>query len=152
MRLSALRLNDQLSTNEKQFVHAAAHRGLRLDGRHISAPRPCALVVKRVSGNQSLAEATIGSTRVSAVVSAELTLPFPDRPSEGFLHVTAEVMPCASPSALNASANQELQIVEKSLKDSRAIDVEGLCVVAGSRVWAVKCQIVGFARRRATKP
>jgi exosome complex component RRP45 len=138
--LTPLRLVDRLSTNEREFVlHAAKVKHLRVDGRTLKQARKCALRVRRVSQTNSLAECQLGQTRVSCIVSAELVAPYPDRPGEGFLLVTSETMPCASP---GDSSTQLLHLVEKSLRDSRALDVEGLCVAAGIKVWAVRCQLV----------
>jgi len=80
----------------------------------------------------------VGSTRACAIVTCELVAPYPDRPNEGMFTVSSEVAPCASPSGANVS----LQLVERALRESKAIDVEGLCVQAGARVWSVKLQIV----------
>lgn len=33
------------------------------------------------------------------------------------------------------------RIVERGLRDSRAVDTEALCIVAGEKVWAIKCHI-----------
>jgi len=134
------------STNECEFILAAVQTGLRADGRRPMHARQTQVHVKRVSDTNSMAEATVGDTRVVSIVSCELTVPFADRPSEGFFTVSTEVMACASPSGQNAS----LQLVEKALKESRAIDVEGLCVAAGLRVWSIKCHIVRcpFFRQR----
>ena len=34
-----------------------------------------------------------------------------------------------------------MRLLERSLRKSQAVDVETLCVVAGKRVWSVRCDV-----------
>lgn len=105
--------------------------------------------------------------RVFAVVAAEVVKPFPDRPTDGFLHLSVELSPMASagfdvrasaprarPRALSPTRSASLQggrmsaqgieiqrIIERSFRDSRAVDTEALCIVAGEKV-RVLCRAV----------
>jgi exosome complex component RRP45 len=33
------------------------------------------------------------------------------------------------------------QIIDRSIRDSHSLDVEALCVVAGEKVWSLRCDI-----------
>ena len=46
---------------------------------------------------QASAEIQLGQTRVLTVVTSEITPPYPDRPTEGFLNINVEYSPMATP-------------------------------------------------------
>eukprot|EP01116_Phalansterium_solitarium_P024287 TRINITY_DN8866_c0_g1_i1.p1 TRINITY_DN8866_c0_g1~~TRINITY_DN8866_c0_g1_i1.p1 ORF type:complete len:390 (-),score=153.13 TRINITY_DN8866_c0_g1_i1:8-1177(-) len=131
-----------LSTNERQFILGALREKLRIDGR-----RPFDFRTVKISFGMSYghAEVQIGSTRVIGVVSAEVVEPWPDRPTEGFFTFNTEFSPMAD-AAFEIGRPSELAIelgrlVERSLRDSRAIDAEALCIKAGDKVWSVRCDL-----------
>ena len=130
---------DSISDPERRFLLSSALLGaIRLDGRGLNEPRPCSLSVSTVARSRSLARCSLGdATKVACLVSAELVAPYPDRPNEGSIVIQTDYMHSAGPSP---SSTFDLQLVERAIL--RAIDVESLCVVPGSRVWAVKCQLV----------
>jgi hypothetical protein len=76
---------------------------------------------------------------ILAVVSADIVKPFPDRPAEGFLNFQTSFATMSDP-ALDTSARwadravEVGRIVEKSIRESRAVDTEALCVVPGEKV------------------
>jgi exosome complex component RRP45 len=77
------------------------------------------------------------------VVSAELVQPYADRQSEGALYFNVEFSPMASPSfearvRPGEAATLLARLIERSFRDSRAVDLEGLCVLAGKKV---RCSI-----------
>jgi exosome complex component RRP45 len=71
--------------------------------------------------------------------------PFPDRPAEGFLQFVAEFTPMAAPlySSGRVSDDEILlnRMLEKVLRGSRALDTEGLCIVAGKMVWSIRVDV-----------
>jgi exosome complex component RRP45 len=85
-------------------------------------------------------------------VHGEIVPPFPDRPTEGFLHFAVELSPMASPSfeasasagrgaASSIAAAELARLVERGVRESRALDTEALAVVAGEKVWAITCHV-----------
>lgn len=62
----------------------------------------------------------------------------PERPTEGFFHFNTEFSPMASPAFESGrppeSAIELGRIVERGLRESKAIDTEALCIVAGVKV------------------
>ncbi|KAJ2336591.1 3'-5'-exoribonuclease, partial [Coemansia sp. RSA 2681] len=89
----------------------------------------------------------LGQTRVLARVSCEVTRPFPDRPTEGIVLFNTELSSMAGfglDSSSSKSSTQEVAIsrmVERVIKQSRAIDSEALCILAGEKVWTVRIDI-----------
>jgi exosome complex component RRP45 len=80
---------------------------------------------------------------VLACVACEVVAPQPERPTEGFFKFDVEF---ASMSNVSAEAGRQnvrgvalSRVVEKSLRDSDAIDVESLCIIAGEKVWSIRC-------------
>jgi exosome complex component RRP45 len=130
---------DILSEAERSFILKAAHkRSIRTDGRGLLEPRTCQIKVRTVAKARSLATCVLGNgTKASCTVSAELSLPYPDRPSEGILSIQADYMHSAGTRSLGVA---DLQPLERALQ--KAIDVESLCVVPGLRVWIVRCHII----------
>lgn len=133
-----------LSHNEKEFLLAALHSDQRVDGRHLLDSRRV-----RISfpGECGTAEAVLGGTRVLAVVSGELVEPYPERATEGFFVFSAELSAlCSERFKENERATRWAslglsRLLERTLRDSNALDVESLCVVAGVRVWSIRVDV-----------
>ncbi|RLN62696.1 hypothetical protein BBJ28_00026640, partial [Nothophytophthora sp. Chile5] len=115
--------HDFLSENERQFLASCLRQPphVRADGRELMQQR-------------------------------KIVPPFPDRPSEGFLHFAVELSPMASPSfeasasagrgaASSVAAAELARLVERGVRESRALDTEALAVVAGEKVWAITCHV-----------
>ncbi|ORX49032.1 hypothetical protein BCR36DRAFT_404935 [Piromyces finnis] len=130
------------SINEKNFLYEALRQGKRIDGRGIYDVRN----IKITFGNQyGHVQVQLGKTRVFANVSWEVVKPYPDQPTEGFLRFNTEMSPMASPE-FEPEKLSELEVIvsrllEKSLRRSRAIDTEGLCIIAGEKVWSIRVDI-----------
>lgn len=117
----------QIETN---FVLESLQKGLRVDGRGPNDLRQLRLTCGPALG---MAEVQLGQTRVLARVSCQPTRPYPDRPSEGLVSFNTEF-------SRPDTTGQEIAIsrmLEKVLKQSRAIDTESLCIIAGEQVWSV---------------
>ncbi|KAI9143007.1 ribosomal protein S5 domain 2-type protein [Paraphysoderma sedebokerense] len=130
------------STNEKSFLIEALKSGVRLDNRGVYDFRPVRITFGSELGT---AEVQLGRTRVSATVTAEVIRPNPDRPSEGVVIFNTEFSPMASPNFEAGRLSEEeilvSRILEKALRRSRAIDTEGLCILANEQVWQVRIDI-----------
>ncbi|KAK4231538.1 ribosomal protein S5 domain 2-type protein [Podospora fimiseda] len=130
------------SLNEKQFVIQALQENLRLDGRELEQYRPLELTL----GDQyGVADATLGKTRVLAKASAELTVPYTDRPLDGIFTIATELSPMTSPAfELNRPTETEVllsRLLEKTVRRSNALDTESLCLIAGQKCWSVRVDV-----------
>ncbi|KAH9545098.1 hypothetical protein CY35_12G031300 [Sphagnum magellanicum] len=132
----------RMSINEKQFIEAALRENQRIDGR---TPFDFRRLVINFSKGDDSAEVQLGQTRVLAVVSAQLVQPYPDRPNEGTLAVFTEFSPMADPGFEPGRPGEmavELgRIIDRGLRESKAVDTESLCVLAGRSVWAIRLDI-----------
>ncbi len=134
-----------MSLNERAFILTALKDSdFRADGRTPRDTRPLRVTYARAEG-QASAEIQLGKTRVLTVVTSELTPPYPDRPTEGFLNLNIEYSPMATLGIDNARSNPTLvevdRVIERCLRQSRALDTEALCVMAGHKVWSLRCDV-----------
>ncbi|KFQ99654.1 Exosome complex component RRP45, partial [Opisthocomus hoazin] len=87
----------------------------------------------------------LGKTRVLAQVSCELVPPKPNRPTEGILFFNLELSPMAAPGFEPGRQSELLvklnRLIERCLRDSKCIDTESLCVVAGEKVWQIRLDL-----------
>jgi len=140
-----------LSLNEQAFIRTALSSasvgeeggsggGLRLDGRSATDVRE--VLISFPPGSSGSAMVQLGGTRVLAVTTADLVQPFPDRPNEGALNLFVNFSPMASPAYEPGHPSErgveQARLVERALRESRAIDLESLCVLAGEKVWQVR--------------
>ncbi|PFX14581.1 Exosome complex component RRP45 [Stylophora pistillata] len=87
----------------------------------------------------------IHNSRVLAQVSCEVVQPKPNRPTEGQLFISVELSSMASPAFESGRMTEfgtELnRFMERCYVESRAIDVESLCIVAGEKVWSIRVDV-----------
>lgn len=85
------------------------------------------------------------ASRVVANVSAEVTVPFADRPFDGVFTITSELGPMVAPSfEVNRPTETEVllsRVLEKTIRRSGALDTESLCLVAGQKCWSVRVDV-----------
>ena len=137
-----------IANAEKAFVRdAILKHGLRLDGRRDVDSRP---LLVRFCGN-GVCEAQLGRTRVMAEISCVITEPFGDRAHDGSYVFDVALSPMASAAfpkdGFTQASNFVSRVVERSLKESNAIDTESLCIVAGSKVISSWCYYCFFNNR-----
>jgi exosome complex component RRP45 len=135
---------------QRDFALQALRSGVRVDGRALDAARTARIVLGPSHGQ---AHVTLGRTVALASATASPIAPYADRPAEGTLSVSVEVSAAASePAALefavhgahppaDRTALALRGLVERVIRDSRAIDTEALCILAGKRVWAVAVDV-----------
>lgn len=132
-----------LSTCEKTFVEKAIIEKIRVDSRNLMEFRSFGLFFGRDFGS---VVCSLGETRVFAQVSCELTTPKATRPNEGTIFINAEMGPMAAPNLeigfpLTDSCIQINRILERTLRESRCVDLESLCIIAEEKVWNLRVDI-----------
>ncbi|KAG2671130.1 hypothetical protein I3760_14G119200 [Carya illinoinensis] len=132
----------RLTVNEKKFIETALQSDLRIDGRRPFDYRSLSIKFGREDGS---AEVQLGQTHVMGFVAAQLVQPYKDRPNEGTLSIFTEFSPMADPSfepGRPGEAAVELgRVIDRGLRESRAVDTESLCVLSGKLVWAVRVDL-----------
>lgn len=125
---------------QKQIAQLMA-KGRRLDGRGLTDYREIKVeqgIIERAEGS---ARVLLGKTEVLVGTKIETGEPFPDTPDEGVLTVNAELVPLASstfePGPPDENSIELARIVDRGIRESKAIDVEKLVIQAGKNVFVV---------------
>ncbi|CAH2063376.1 unnamed protein product, partial [Thlaspi arvense] len=132
----------RLTVNESKFVETALQSELRVDGRGLYDYRKLTIKFGKEYGSS---EVQLGQTHVMGFVTAQLVQPYKDRPNEGSLSIFTEFSPMADPSfepgRPGESAVELGRIIDRGLRESRAVDTESLCVLPGKMVWSVRIDL-----------
>ena len=140
---------ETLSNNEISFIQESLKLGLRIDGRGLFEVRKLSINFMQKRGH---VEVSLGDSLVFCATEVTIDSPFPDRPNEGFLTFNVNYLPMAHPgfeSVIGSNLSQrgrryrneisqELErLLEKTIKKSRALNPESLCIVSGKFAWHV---------------
>lgn len=125
---------------QKQIAQLIA-KGKRLDGRELTDYREMKVeqgIIERAEGS---ARVLLGKTEVVVGIKIEMGEPFADTPNEGVLTVNAELVPLASPSfepgPPDESSIELARIVDRGIRESKALDMEKLVIEPGKKVFIV---------------
>ena len=115
--------------------------GKRLDGRALTDFRELKIEQGVIEKAEGSARVYLGKSQVLVGVKVETGAPFPDTPNEGVMTVNAELVPLASPTYETGPPDEtsiELaRIVDRGIRESKAIDTEKLCIEPGKKVFVV---------------
>lgn len=136
-----------VSTNERRFAAECIAEGYRLDGRKPTEARSVAV---QVGPSWGFAEVTFDKSQAIASTVVEAVAPASDRPNEGTLSISIDLSPASSESAAREALQRSTghqaffetrTAIESFVRESRAIDTEALCILAGVKVWAVRVAV-----------
>jgi exosome complex component RRP42 len=129
----------------KEHVVAALRKGVRLDGRRLDEYRPIALEVNGIRNAEGSCKATCGEMILIAGVKLSTGTPFPDTPNSGVLIVNAELLPISSPlfepGPPSVDSIELSRVIDRGIRESKAIDEESLCITPGERVWMANIDV-----------
>ena len=115
--------------------------GKRLDGRELTDYREVKVESGLIERAEGSARVRLGKTEVLVGVKIETGAPFPDTPNEGVLTVNAELVPLASPSFEPGPPDENsielARVVDRGIRESKAIAVEELCIEPGKKVFII---------------
>jgi len=125
---------------QKQIAQLIA-KGTRLDGRGPTDYRETKIeqgIIERAEGS---ARVLLGRTEIVVGTKVETGEPFSDTPNEGVLTVNAELVPLASstfePGPPDENSIELARIVDRGIRESKAIDTEKLCIEPGKSVFVI---------------
>ena len=126
---------------KKKRITEILASGKRTDGRGLTEYREIQIesgVIERAEGS---ARVRLGKTEIIVGVKLGTGTPFSDVPNKGVLTVNAELVPLASPSfepgPPGEKAVELARVVDRGIRESKAIDLEKLCVESGKLVFVV---------------
>lgn len=129
-----------INVKKKRIIEMLAS-GKRADGRGLTDYREIQVesgVIERAEGS---ARVRLGRTEVIVGIKIGTGTPFPDTPDTGVLTVNAELVPLASatfePGPPGEKAVELARVVDRGIRESKAIDLEKLCVESGKLVFVI---------------
>ena len=116
-------------------------RGKRIDGRGLTDYREIQIETGLIERAEGSARVRLGKTEVLVGTKIEIGEPFSDVPNEGVLTVNAELVPLASPTfepgPPDENAIELARVVDRGIRESKAIALEDLCLIPGKKVFIV---------------
>lgn len=134
--------------NEQQRKHLiqALTQNYRFDGRTLDQYRDVVIERGVSETAEGSARVRIGKTDIFAGVKLSIGEPYPDTPDEGSLVIGAELIPMASPKfelgPPSIEAVELARVVDRAIRESKAIDVKKLCIKKGEKIWTVSVDVV----------
>lgn len=133
--------NDILTEIHRDQMYNLLQREEREDGRAFDEYREISIetgVLERAEGS---AIVKIGDTRVAVGIKMQTGEPFSDTPDVGVIITNAEFIPLASPTFESGppgeNAVELARVVDRGIRESKAIDLKKLCLVEGEKVWLI---------------
>jgi len=130
---------------KRHTMETLLNRGIRLDGRRLEDIREVEIVPGYVERAEGSALVRLGETVVLAGVKTDIVAPFPDTPNEGVLVVHAEFVPLASPTfepgPPDENAIELARVIDRSLREIKAVALDKLVLEPGKHVWRVYVDI-----------
>lgn len=113
----------------------------RLDGRDLENYREIKVEAGLIEKAAGSALVSLGKTKVMAGIKIETGAPFLDTPEDGVLTVNVELVPLASPSFEPGPPNEDAielaRVVDRGIRESKAVDLKKLCIVPAKKVFVV---------------
>lgn len=126
---------------QKEFILRCVEEGKRADGRGLEDFRKVEIEHNPIENAEGSARVKIGETDVIVGVKLGTGEPFPDKPDDGVLIVTAELSPIASPKfepgPPREGAIELARVVDRGIRESGSIDTKKLCITPKEKVWCV---------------
>jgi exosome complex component RRP42 len=123
---------DILDEIKKDYVIDLMKKEKRPDDRGFLDYRPCTVEKGIFDSAEGSARVKLGKTQVVAGVKIDVGTPFKDRPDEGVLSTTAELLPLASPTfepgPPDEGAIELARIVDRGIRSSNAVDLNTLFI------------------------
>ena len=142
MRLRFNKMYRELRTHIISLLNADT----RLDGRKLTEYRkPIEVEYGIIKTAEGSARVKIGETEVIVGVKMEVGEPYPDTPDEGTIIVGAELLPLSNPEfELGPPGIQAIElarVVDRGIRESKAINFKKLCIESGKKVWLLLIDI-----------
>ena len=123
------------------YILSLIQQDKRLDEREFDQYRDIKIELNVSKNAEGSARCKIGDTEVIVGVKMDVGEPYPDNPDEGTIIVTTELSPVASPlfelGPPGSQATELARIVDRGIRESKALDFKKLCIKEGEKIWMV---------------
>ncbi|MEM3333294.1 MAG: exosome complex protein Rrp42, partial [Thermoplasmata archaeon] len=130
-----------VSEIKRDYIQKLLSQGSRIDGRGPNEFRKIEVIKNFIPRADGSALVKLGNTQVLVGVKIETGEPFPDTPNSGVLSTNAELVPLASPTFEAGPPGEEAielaRVVDRGIRESKAIDLEKLVIKEGELVWVI---------------
>ncbi len=130
----------QIPTVTEDYIRDLLVKGKREDGRGQFDYRDIGIKTKFIPNAEGSADVTIGNTRVLAGVKIGIGLPMPDKPDEGNLVTSAELLPLSSDKFETGPPTPEgielARVIDRGIRASAMLDMKGL-FIEKDKVWNI---------------
>ena len=131
--------NEVISQIKRDHIVNLLEKGTRTDGRSPTDIREIQITTNCIESADGSARVKLGNTEVIAGIKIIPGTPFPDTPNSGVLTTGAELIPMAHASFESGPPGEDAielaRVVDRGLRESGMVDVEGLCITPGEEVW-----------------
>lgn len=115
--------------------------GKRIDGRALDEFRPIEVQRNISKTAEGSCKIKVGDCEVIVGTKLEVGTPYPDTPDEGSMMVNVEMLPMSHPTfepgPPGIDAIESARVIDKSFRESHALDVKKLCIKKGEKIWMV---------------
>ena len=129
----------------KEYILGLLGKGMRLDNRKLDEYRDVKVELGVSKNAEGSARVKLGETEVIVGVKLEIGGPYPDMPDQGTIIVNTELLPLSNPDFESGPPNQEsielARVVDRGIRESKALDFKKLCITEGEKVWLVLIDI-----------
>ena len=129
------------------MIAELAKQDKRLDGRAMTEYRQPIAIETEISWTaEGSAKVQIGNTTVMAGVKLSLEKPYNDTPEEGGIMVNVELLPLShpdyEPGPPGIKAIELARVIDRGIREAKAIDMKKLCIKPGEKAWFVTIDII----------
>lgn len=130
----------------RQHIIKALDSEIRFDGRKLTEFRNIEVEYDISKNAEGSARVRFGETEVLAGIKLSVEKPFLDTPDAALLMVGAELLPLSSPEfeagPPDDQAIELARVVDRGIRESKAIDLKKYCIEEGEKVWSIFIDIV----------
>jgi exosome complex component RRP45 len=146
-RFAATAAQETLLQAERSVVSSAWKSRVRLDQRQFHQIRD--LTVEFPFEDRGTALVRLGATVAIATALCELVEPAPYAPKHGFVDFSVRLNVTDAGSGISSSLRHAqtpvtasiARLLDATIRQSRALDTESLCVIPGKKVWSIRVDV-----------
>ncbi|MAG47358.1 RNA-binding protein [archaeon] len=125
----------------KDYIMSLAEKDVRIDGRKFDEYREVSIETGVSMNAEGSARCKIGDTEVIVGIKMAIGTPYPDAADEGSIVVGAELLPMSNPDFESGPPGKQAielaRIIDRGVRESKAIDFKKLCIKEGEKCWMV---------------